>query len=487
MSIAHVVEQYRYPRYAWGWKGALLVLGLVVAPQAAAVLLVPGLRSLELAAAVAGLVFYPVVFVSGVFLYLHWRLTCLPSSYWLTVGLSLVSVHGLVLSVLQMINADGFLLRPIWLIGSDVAVGLALLAMVQVAERYTPSVDPATVGLVLALGVAGIEIVSSNPAAELPRATTAEVPAMILLVLIGLLLAPAVHQLTTLPAWGRDRLGLAALILSLHRVVAHPAGPDGPLRDAIALGTGLAGSVLLCGTTLALLRAAIHDDRLAIRQLQDLLAVTETEARRDRDRLHQIRSAVAGISSANALLEADRAHRRIPVLQMHLLQDLMDSETARLHRLAQDRSSPADNVALDNVLGPLVAAQQLLGRRVRWSPSGHRIRASKDRISEVVQTLLDNAGTHAAGAPVDIEVRRAGPAVEVVVADGGPGVAPEVQLSIFERGVRRPGSSGEGIGLHVAQRLMDDCGSTLRLDSSRDRGAAFVLRLPAAPGEDDPL
>ena len=483
MSIARVVEPYRYPRHAWGWQGATLVLGLVVAPQASALLLVPELRNLAAAAAVAGLVFYPVVFVSGVFLYLHWRLTSTSASYWLTVALSLVSVHGVALSTLQMIRADAFLLRPIWFIGSDVVVGIVLLAMVRVAERVTPAADPAAAGLVLGLVVAVPEILVSRAADSLPRVSTVELPAMTLLVLVGLLLVPNVHRLTSLPLWCRDRLGLAALVLSVHRVLAHPPTPDGPAWYAAGLVTGMVGSVLLCSACLALLRSAIHDDRAAIRQLQDLLTEAETEARADRDRLHQIRGAVAGITSASALIATEPSYWGLPPSQLQALESLVACETARLQRLVEDRRTPGDDVVdLDDVLGPLAAAQRLLGHRVHWTPSGHRVRGSQDGIAEVVQTLLDNARVHAGDTPVDIEVLGHGGDVTITVADRGPGVPAELQPSIFERGTRREGSVGQGIGLHVARQIMEDAGSTLRLEPS-GVGAAFVVRLPAADRE----
>lgn len=483
MSIAQVVDRYRYPRYAWGWKPALLTLTLVVAPQLSAVLLLPGPRGLADSAAVAGLALYPVVFVSGVFLYLHWRLTCRSASYWLTVSLTLVSVHGVTLSVLQMVGPDTFVLRPLWLIGGDAAVGLALLAMLWAAERCSPSLDPAAAGLLLGLAVAVPEVLVVRAPAGLPAPSTLEVPAMVLLVAIGALLVPVAHELRSLPVWARDRLGLAAVVLSVHRVLSHPPAPDGLGWQATTLVTGMVGSVLLCGASLALLRAAIHDDRAAIRRLEDLLAVAELGARADRDLLHQIRSTVAGISWASALVAAGPPQRPVPAAHQRL-EELVARETARLQRLVDDRRSGLDEVVdLDEVLRPLAAGQQARGRSVEWRPSGERVHGSADRITEVLQTLLDNSRAHAGEVPVEIEVRRTGSDVEITVADDGPGVPPELQASLFERGARRAGSTGEGIGLHVAQALMEDGGSTLRLDHARSNGAAFVLRLPAATGE----
>lgn len=460
----------------------MLVLVSVLAPPLTAVVLMPDLPTVSAAAATAGLVFYPLVFVSGVFLYLHWRLTCSPASYWLTVCLSLVAAHGLILTVSQMVSESGLAMRPVWLVGSDLVVGLMLLALVLAAEHVTLSLDPAATGILVGLSISVADVVATNLAGELLwQAPWFQITARVVLVMVGLCLLVAVIKITTLPRWAVGRLGLAGLTLSVHRILAHTPTPDTAFWDALALVTGLTGSVLLCGATLALLRAAIRDDRAAIRQLQDMLAVTENEARVDRDRLHQIRSAVAGISSATALIAGEAEKRAIPPAHLHLLHELVERETARLQRLTQDRRAPLEEVVeLDEVLRPLAASQELLGLRVHWSPSGQRVRGSIDRIAEVIQTLLDNARDHADGAPVDIEVRRTGSEVEITVADTGPGVPADLEDAIFARGARRAGSSGEGIGLHVAHGLMDEGGSTLHLDRSRRGGAAFVLRMPAA-------
>ena len=47
---------------------------------------------------------------------------------------------------------------------------------------------------------------------------------------------------------------------------------------------------------------------------------------------------------------------------------------------------------------------------------------------------------------------------------------------------------GEGIGLHVAQRLMTEDGGSLRLVEEEGSGSSFVISLPAArrSAENDP-
>ncbi len=73
------------------------------------------------------------------------------------------------------------------------------------------------------------------------------------------------------------------------------------------------------------------------------------------------------------------------------------------------------------------------------------------------------------------------------IADGGPGIPEGERLTVSGRGVRgstSAGTSGSGLGLNVASRLMADMGGTLHLadpgDPAGGPGACFVLELPAA-------
>jgi signal transduction histidine kinase len=82
---------------------------------------------------------------------------------------------------------------------------------------------------------------------------------------------------------------------------------------------------------------------------------------------------------------------------------------------------------------------------------------------------------------VRISVSQGVQSVLVRVADDGPGVAPEVRRTLFERGVRGTRSSGDGLGLHIARRLIRNQGGDLWLEECpAGTGACFALVLPAS-------
>jgi signal transduction histidine kinase len=122
------------------------------------------------------------------------------------------------------------------------------------------------------------------------------------------------------------------------------------------------------------------------------------------------------------------------------------------------------------------------GQRVLWSGTRYHAWGRRDEIAEIVHVLLENANRHAPGSDVAVEVSTGPDRVQLRVADHGPGVAPDLAASIFDRGTRGRHSPGEGIGLHLAQRLSREMGGDLQLEPcAPGAGAAFSLTLPVDP------
>ena len=78
------------------------------------------------------------------------------------------------------------------------------------------------------------------------------------------------------------------------------------------------------------------------------------------------------------------------------------------------------------------------------------------------------------------------PAVEIRVADRGPGIPADEQAHIFEpffRGRRalQDQIHGTGLGLNLAKKIVEAHGGSIQVKSVAMKGAEFIVRLPAAP------
>ncbi len=105
------------------------------------------------------------------------------------------------------------------------------------------------------------------------------------------------------------------------------------------------------------------------------------------------------------------------------------------------------------------------------------------RLAQVVLNLLLNAADAIEGEGViRLEVHPTDDGfVELVVADTGPGIAPEVRDHLFEPFVStKPTGQGTGLGLAVCHTIVERLGGTIEAGDAPEGGARFVIRLPAA-------
>jgi two-component system OmpR family sensor kinase/two-component system sensor histidine kinase BaeS len=115
--------------------------------------------------------------------------------------------------------------------------------------------------------------------------------------------------------------------------------------------------------------------------------------------------------------------------------------------------------------------------------------ADPDRVAQVLRNLLLNALQHTPpGGTVTVAARLAGDALEVSVADTGVGIAAEHLPHVFERFWRADPSrargdrltGGTGLGLSVAQSLVEAQGGRIWVESTLGKGTVFRFTLPTA-------
>ena len=147
-------------------------------------------------------------------------------------------------------------------------------------------------------------------------------------------------------------------------------------------------------------------------------------------------------------------------------------------------------------VAPLIHdARELLGLtvddRILWEEvlePGLKVDADPDQLARVLLNITRNALQTLDSANADtgerghlrISARREGGAVQIGIADNGPGVPDKARQRLFEAfsGSARPG--GTGLGLAIAAELVRAHGGTLALIEA-ERGAHFRIIIPDRP------
>lgn len=108
------------------------------------------------------------------------------------------------------------------------------------------------------------------------------------------------------------------------------------------------------------------------------------------------------------------------------------------------------------------------------------------RMGQVLSNLLSNAVKFSpGGAVVRVSARVREAAVEIAVADQGPGVPADELPRLFQpfgRTSVRPtaGEPSTGLGLAICRKIAEAHGGTVRVESTVGRGSTFIVSLPLA-------
>lgn len=216
------------------------------------------------------------------------------------------------------------------------------------------------------------------------------------------------------------------------------------------------------------------------------------------DASHELRtplSALRGYAELTrrspAVPEVRHALRRIEsegIRMTDLVEDLL-----LLARLDAGRPLARDDVDLSRLTIDAVGDARAAGPRHHWvlelPVQPVRVTGDPHRLHQTVGNLLGNARTHTpAGSTVTVTLRRDAGAVELVVADDGPGIPDSVRGELFERFARADTSrsrsagdtGGTGLGLAIVAAIVAAHGGTVATVAAAT-GATFVLRLPQQP------
>jgi signal transduction histidine kinase len=217
------------------------------------------------------------------------------------------------------------------------------------------------------------------------------------------------------------------------------------------------------------------------------------------DVTHELRTPLTVITGTIETLEdgaLDDMEGRGPLLKS------MQTETSRLIRLVNDllvltrADAGALNLKLEIIdLGEFVRSRcaslfaLAAPRRVTLNvEAGEQVevRADADRLTQVLDNLLDNAIRHAPdGSEVTVNIHREGGEIRCAVSDQGAGISAEHLPFVFERFYRVDSSrnrytGGTGLGLAIVHSLVNAQGGRITAESVEGQGTTVTFWLPSA-------
>jgi two-component system sensor histidine kinase KdpD len=213
---------------------------------------------------------------------------------------------------------------------------------------------------------------------------------------------------------------------------------------------------------------------------------------------HDLRTPLASIKAGvTSLLDAAVQHD--PAQERDLLTTILE-ETDRLNRLVGNLLDLAriragaltptrQAAAMDEIVEVVLARMRsrLAGHVVtaHLPPSLPDVSVDSIQMDQVLTNLLENAGRHAPqGSEIQVSVLWMHGAVQVRVADEGPGVRLEERDRVFEafyRGSSIPETPGSGLGLAIAKAVVVAHGGRIWIEDNPGGGCVVAFEIP---GED---
>jgi len=213
---------------------------------------------------------------------------------------------------------------------------------------------------------------------------------------------------------------------------------------------------------------------------------------------HELRSPLNAILGWNRLLRSQRGDdpqiaevaetvERSGKAQLQLIEDLLDTARIITGKMKLE-FQPVEPVAV--ISAALDAVRPAAGSKgvvitTDLDPEAGQITGDPDRLQQVVWNLVSNAIKFTpGGGRVQVELRRGGAGVQIVVHDTGQGISPDLMPYVFDRfkqgdseTSRRYG--GLGLGLALVKHLVELHGGSVAVESpGEEQGSTFTVNLP---------
>ncbi|MBY0587439.1 FHA domain-containing protein [bacterium] len=238
---------------------------------------------------------------------------------------------------------------------------------------------------------------------------------------------------------------------------------------------------------------AIEDTRFyeASLQAERLAAVGQTIATLS----HHIKNILQGLRSGSYLVNMGIEGHQHPLIEqgwkvVQKNQDKIYNLVMDMLSFSKEREPTFDMIEINQLIADVL---ELLKARMDESHIGvdleldstlDRMAMDSDGIHRVLLNVISNAidALDEIDPPrtlkIKTELASNGRYLDISIRDNGPGIPPDAKDRIFQIFHSTKGSKGTGLGLAVSQKIVQEHGGQIRVDSEPGKGACFTIEMP---------
>ncbi len=212
---------------------------------------------------------------------------------------------------------------------------------------------------------------------------------------------------------------------------------------------------------------------------------------------HELRTPLATIRAQleGALIESKISDAKARALITSNLEEVDRLSTLTKNLLVLSRSDAQVDVTapqivkVNSLLEDAGSSVQLQAKHkkieLKIHHSEHSVRVDPGQLTEAIAIVLENAIKYSPSKSiVTMTTRSEGKWVVIAITDQGPGIDSSDLPHLFERFYRadksRSQAEGFGLGLSIAQRLVESNDGTISIQSKLDHGTTITFKLPAS-------
>jgi signal transduction histidine kinase len=210
---------------------------------------------------------------------------------------------------------------------------------------------------------------------------------------------------------------------------------------------------------------------------------------------HELRTPISALQAAlenivDGVAAADPETLRMMLAQVErlgrLVQQLLDLSRLESGVVPLERRLFEVRPMLEHAVGETELGAPDVALRVRVEPDDLVLDADPERLHQVLANLVENAVRHSpSGALVEVLAGRDANAVRFEVLDEGPGISEADAGRVFERfyradSARSSRDGGAGLGLAIAQWIVDLHGGHIRAERREPHGCRMIVFIPGA-------